>query len=96
MASQSKPKRFIPLSVEVVSEIEALLLKASKKKRLNADEKCQLGKYSALLKLKREQSSNGITQLSQKTCLAILRLLSWILRNNSELKEVIDTWLGNG
>ena len=94
MADKSKPQRKVSLPVDVVSEVETLLRSASKKKHLDADERRQLSKYASLLRLKLEKTSNGATQLSQKTCMAILRLLGWIIKNNSKLREVIDALLG--
>ena len=95
MTCKSNRQRNVSLPVDVVSEVETLLRNASKKKHLNADERRQLSNNAYLLRLKLKKASNGTTQLSQKTCMVILRLLGWIMKNNSKLREIIDAMLGN-
>ena len=88
-------KGAVPLAVGAVRNIEKLLLRVSRKRKLAADERQKLKKYATYLKRKRNKAAmNGRVVIPQRKWRLVLRVLAEIVKHRAYIAKVFAGLLG--
>ncbi len=88
-------KGSVSLAVVAVRDLEKLLIKASRKRKLTADDRQKLVKCAVYLKRKRKRSLAGNKIfLGRSAWIEILRFLADIVIGAKSVKNVLDGWMG--
>lgn len=88
-------KGSISLAVAAVRDLEKLLIKASRKRKLTADDRQKLVKCAVYLKRKRKRSLAGNKIfLGWSAWVKILRFLADMVIGAKSVKSVFDGWMG--
>ena len=88
-------KGSVSLAVAAVRDLENLLIKASRRRKLTADDRQKLMKCAAYLKRKRKRSFAGNKIfLGWSAWVKILRFLADMVIGAKSVKNVFDGWMG--
>lgn len=74
-------RREIPLAVDAVRQLESVLLKASRRRKLTTEHRQKLLKCAVYLKKRRKAAGEKRILLPAKLWLTALRCLSWVVEN---------------
>ncbi len=79
MKKKASQNRNVSIPVGVVRDLEKMLIKTSKDRKLNTHHRVQLRKYADLLSGERKAAGRYV-RLNQKIWLVSLKCLSWVMR----------------
>ncbi len=85
----------IPLAVEAVRDLEDLMIKASRKRKLTAKHRQELLKCAISLRRQREMTNSGRVILRQSLWTKALRVLLYVLSKGKDAKSIFDAVMGN-
>lgn len=84
------PKGNIFLAVEVVRNLEHILIKASRRRKLTTEHRQKLLKCASYLRKKRKKATKSKVLLQESVWLKVLRFLRSVIKNAKYIKYVFD------
>ncbi len=88
------PSREVSLAVEAVRDLENILAKISRKRKLTTEHRRKLLKCAAYLEKKRKAAVTKKIWLPRLCWISVLRYLPWALKNRQQIKQIFVAMMG--